>query len=228
MQNFALRSPFGCAAASASVHGYLTAASSAARVRFTPAERPSGNSIFGSRRVNNRKVCALPSKPPILPAISASARSPLWPNGGWPRSCARQAQSTTSGSQPSEVPICRPICATSNVCVSRVRAKSSVPATRICVFAPSLRNADEWMSRARSRWKAVRELDLGGSGAQRSSSNALYPSLVMMHRLPMGAAAAAAFYGITGCLPGRAWRGPRRTIRPWHARTGAECGCAGR
>lgn len=62
--------------------------------------------------------------------------------------------------------------------------------------------------------KAVRELDLGGSGAQRSSSNALYPSLVMMHRLPMGAAAAAAFYGITGCLPGRAWRGPRRTIRP--------------
>ena len=36
----------------------------------------------------------------------------------------------------------------------------------------------------------------GGSGAQRSSSNALYPSLVMMHRLPMGAALPPLFTGL--------------------------------
>lgn len=36
-----------------------------------------GKQYFRSRRVNNRKVCALPSKPPILPAISARRTFPI-------------------------------------------------------------------------------------------------------------------------------------------------------
>ena len=47
---------------------------------------------------------ALPSKPSRsrsrCRARWSSTRSPRWPNGGWPRSCARAAASTTSGSQP--------------------------------------------------------------------------------------------------------------------------------
>ena len=35
-----------------------------------------------------RRVCALPSKPPMSAAHALRAFSPLWPNGGWPRSCA--------------------------------------------------------------------------------------------------------------------------------------------
>ena len=174
-QNFTPRPP-SYLAASARVHGYLTAASSEALVRFTPADRPSEWKTFGSSRVSRRSVCALPSNPPMPAAMSASARSPLWPNGGWPRSWHRHAQSTTSGSHPSMAPTCRPIWATSSVWVSLVRAKSSVPATRICVFAPSLRSADECTTRARSRSKAVRDFDFGGSPAQRCSSNAVYPS----------------------------------------------------
>ena len=45
-------------------HGYFVTASSAARVRFSPALRPCESSTFGSSRVRMRKFCALPSKPP--------------------------------------------------------------------------------------------------------------------------------------------------------------------
>ena len=55
-----------------------------------------------------RSVCAFPSKPPISSAHSLSARSPLWPNGGWPRSWLRQAVSTTSGDRRSAVASSRP------------------------------------------------------------------------------------------------------------------------
>ena len=41
---------------------------------------------LASIRVNNLKLCALPSKPPISLAIFASAFSPLCPKGGCPRS----------------------------------------------------------------------------------------------------------------------------------------------
>ena len=61
------------------------------------------------------------------PRAAASAISPLWPNGGWPRSWARHAASTRSGSQPSAAPSSRPICAHSRECVSRVRGKSACP-----------------------------------------------------------------------------------------------------
>ena len=82
-------------------------------------------------------------------------------------------------------PTCRPIWATSSVWVSLVRAKSSVPATRICVFAPSLRSADECTTRARSRSKAVRDFDFGGSppsAARRMRCTP--PLLVCVRRCP--------------------------------------------
>lgn len=136
---------------------------------------PSTAKTLGSRRVRRRSVWALPSKPPWSAMISASARSPLCPNGGWPRSWARHAVSTTSGSHPSARPISRPTCATSRLCVRRVRTKSSEPGPRTWVLAPSRRSAEEWTTRARSRSKGVRALLLGGSGTQRSTSWAEYP-----------------------------------------------------
>ena len=76
---------------------------------------------------------ALEAADVVRPA--ASARSPLCPKGGWPRSWARQAVSTTSGSRPRLTASSRPICATSSECVSRLRAKSR-PAVGLstCVF----------------------------------------------------------------------------------------------
>ena len=54
--------------------------------------------------VTMRKLCALPSKPSGRPRRSRATRSstcsPRCPNGGWPRSWASAAASTTSGSQP--------------------------------------------------------------------------------------------------------------------------------
>ena len=80
--------------------GYLQAASRLARVRLSPADPPSGPTTLASSRVSTRSVCALPSKPPHACAASSRASSPLCPNGGWPRSWASPAVSTTSGSQP--------------------------------------------------------------------------------------------------------------------------------
>ena len=50
--------------ASARVQGYLVQASSVARVRLRPTERPSAAKVFASSRVSRRRVWALPSKPP--------------------------------------------------------------------------------------------------------------------------------------------------------------------
>ncbi len=62
-------------------HGYLVAASRAARVRFRPTD-PSGVNRLGSMRVRSLRDWALPSKPPQSSANSFSAVSPLWPKGG--------------------------------------------------------------------------------------------------------------------------------------------------
>ena len=45
-------------------HGYFVQASSVARVRLSPTERPSASADFASSRVRMRSVWALPSKPP--------------------------------------------------------------------------------------------------------------------------------------------------------------------
>ena len=138
----------GCSA----VQGYLHVASRLARVRFRPWLWPSGPSTLGSRRERMRSVCALPSNPPTPSAQSFSARSPLCPNGGWPRSWLRQAVSTTSGDRCSAVASSRPTCATSSECVRRFRAKSAGEAgLSTWVFAASRRSAAEWSTRARSR-----------------------------------------------------------------------------
>ena len=153
--NFEVVLPF-FSGASIRSHGYLQAASSAARVRFSPAEAPLCLKVFVSIRVSRRRVCALPSNPPMSLAISLSAVSPLWPKGGWPRSWDRQAVSTTSGSQPSVAPSSRPTCATSSEWVSRVRTKSSEDGATTWVLAPRRRSAEECSTRARSRSNAVR------------------------------------------------------------------------
>src|SRR6185312_11981432 len=77
-------------------------------VRLSPAGAPSGARILASNRVSARSVCALPSNPPQGAATASSAASPLCPYGGWPRSWARPAASTTSGSQPRAAPSSRP------------------------------------------------------------------------------------------------------------------------
>ena len=123
--NFLERFPLGLSGASSRTHGYLHAASRAARVRFSPAEEPSGKDFLCSSRASRRRVWALPSKPPAASATASSAFSPLCPNGGWPRSWDRHAVSTRSGSQPRDRPSSRPICATSSEWVRRVREKSS-------------------------------------------------------------------------------------------------------
>ena len=105
--------------------------------------------------------------PPQEAASSSSTRSPLCPNGGWPRSWASAAVSTMSGSQPSVRPRSRAIWATSRLWVSRLRTKSSVCGPTTWVLAASLRRAAECTTRARSRSKEVRSGRFGGSGTQR-------------------------------------------------------------
>ncbi len=161
-------------------HGYLVAASRQARVRLRPTLTccplaGSGTNRLGSSRVSRRSDWALPSKPPQSLANSLSASSPLWPKGGWPMSCERQAASTRSGSQPSAAPSSRPTWAHSSEWVRRVRGLASqsyerVPGVTTWVFPARRRSAAECSTRARSRWKAVRPGRLSGSAAQRSVS----------------------------------------------------------
>ena len=162
-------------------YGYLSVASRVARVRFSPAP-----GTLASSRVSSRRLCAFPSKPPHGAASSARAASPLWPNGGCPRSCARHAASTRSASQPSTAPSSRPICAHSSEWVSRVRGKSPASTATTCVLAASRRSAEVCSTRARSRSNGLRgnraraasaaaegsqagaAARLGGSAAQRA------------------------------------------------------------
>ena len=72
----------------------LTIPSSVSKVRFNPSKL----AYFLSSSVTTRKDWALWSNPPF-PAMAASrARSPAWPKGGWPRSCARASASVRSSS----------------------------------------------------------------------------------------------------------------------------------
>src|SRR5258705_8969441 len=100
---------FSPAGASPASHGYLRVASRVALVRFRPVPGTLASSL-----VSKRRLCAFPSNPPQPAATWASADSPLCPNGGCPRSWARQAASTRSGSQPSAAPTSLPICAHSS------------------------------------------------------------------------------------------------------------------
>ena len=45
------------------------AASRDALVKFNPIDFPSGKTVFASSRINNLRLCALPSKPPHESAI---------------------------------------------------------------------------------------------------------------------------------------------------------------
>src|SRR5690554_1177616 len=116
-----------------------------------------------------------------------NARSPLWPKGGCPRSWARQAVSTTSGSRPRLVASFRPTCATSRECVSRFRAKSRPwVGLSTCVLAASLRSALECSSRARSRAKSLRREECS-SGRKRAVSCGPYaPSATGGVRFSLG------------------------------------------
>ena len=199
-------------------HGYFTDASRLARVRLRPTARPSGATTLGSSRVSRRSVWALPSNPPMCALRSASARSPLWPNGGWPRSCARHAVSTTSGSQPSALPISRPTWATSSVWVRRVRTKSSLagpehlrlgaePAQRRGVHEP---RAVALERRARARLRAAR----GPSGRGRPRCRR---GRGRRRDVPIGGVEVGAAHPSTRGRPvgaTAAWRGTVSTLPP--------------
>ena len=88
---------------------------------------------------------------------------------GDPRSCARQAVSTRSGSAPSAPASSRPICAHSREWVSRVRGKSLSPTPTTCVRAASRRSAAECMTRALSRTNEPRNRALGLFGLVHST-----------------------------------------------------------
>ncbi len=158
-------------------HGYFVHASSVARVRLSPSERPAGSADFASSRVRIRSVCALPSNPPQTPASASSTASPLWPNGGCPRSWARAAVSARSGWQPSGCAMSRATWATSRLWVSRLRTKSSAWGPSTWVLAASRRKDAECTTRARSRSNAVRTgagTRLEGSATIRARACASY------------------------------------------------------
>ena len=179
-----------CAAVRPRRHGYLVTASSPARVRFSPALFPCGSRTLGSRRVSMRKFCALASKPPYSAAISSRARSPLWPYGGCPMSWASPAMSTRSGSQPRPMAIPRPIWATSNEWVNRVRGVSPWRGPTTWVLSASLRSAAQCSTLARSRAKSVRcsvsvpgsAAPLRGSTTSRCSVELVVEILIRCHR----------------------------------------------
>ena len=161
-----------------------------ALVRFRPAP-----GILASSLVSSRRLCAFPSKPPQSAATWASADSPLCPKGGCPRSCARQAASTRSGSQPRAAPSSLPICAHSSEWVSLVRGKSAWPTSTTCVFAASLRSAELCSTRALSRWNALRSwllARLAGSAANRSVARPSYPADGHLLSLPPVSSSATA------------------------------------
>ena len=152
----------------------LRGASRLARVRLSPAGRPSGCARLGSSRVSRRNVWALPSKPPMRPRPRPARPHRCGRTAGAPGRAPRQAVSTTSALQPRAAPNSRPICATSSEWVSRLRTKSSLAGLR----APgSWRTAAaaraECTRRARSRAKSSRSARLwaGSSATQRSRSS---------------------------------------------------------
>ena len=148
--------------------------------------------VLASSRVSSRSVWALPSKPPQASLSSASTRSPLCPNGGWPRSWASAAVSAMSGWLPSARDRSRATCATSRLWVSRLRTKSSLCGPTTWVLAASRREAAACTTRARSRSKGVRSgasTRLGGSSTRRSRAAASYRSRESIGRRPYCAAA---------------------------------------
>ena len=72
---------------------------------------------------------------------SFSASWPAWPNGVWPRSCASAIASTRSSFRRRLRATERPICATSRLCVSRVRNRSPSWLTKTWVLYSSRRKA---------------------------------------------------------------------------------------
>ena len=131
--------------------GYFVQASSVARVRLSPTDLPSrrGSSPPAGSGCATSGRCPRSLRTPR--SSSASTRSPLCPNGGWPRSCASAAVSTRSGWQPSARARSRATWATSREWVSRLRTKSSVCGPKTWVLAASRRDAAAWTTRARSR-----------------------------------------------------------------------------
>src|SRR3954454_13325356 len=166
-------------------HGYFVHASSVARVRLSPTDAPDSSTVLASSRVRSRRVWALPSKPPHGSATSCSACSPLWPKGGWPRSWASAAVSAMSGCEPRARDRSRATWATSRLCVSRLRTKSSICGPCTWVLAASRREAAACTTRARSRSYGVRSgasTRLGGSATSRSRSCSSYSPVLSIER----------------------------------------------
>ena len=166
-------------------HGYLVQASSVARVRLSPTERPSASTVLASSRVSSRRVCALPSKPPHgPPARAARARRCGRTAGGRGRGPAPRSRRCPAG-DPSARDRSRATWATSRLWVSRLRTKSSICGPCTWVLAASRRDAAAWTTRARSRSYGVRSgasTRLGGSATSRSRSWASYSSVLSIER----------------------------------------------
>src|SRR5512134_292289 len=90
---------------------------------------------------------------------------PVWPNGVWPRSCASATASVRSSSSRRLRATERAICATSRLCVSRVRKRSPSWFTKTWVLYSRRRKAVEWTMRSRSRWYSL--LPRGGASRWR-------------------------------------------------------------
>ena len=99
-----------------------------------------------------RSECSLWRNPePSRFRQRSSASSPVWPNGGWPRSCPSAIASVRSSFSRSARATPREIPATSSVWVMRVRKWSPWGAMNTCVLPFRRRNDFEWTMRSRSR-----------------------------------------------------------------------------
>ena len=244
-----LRLRFASSRASGSsfVQGYFSSARRVARVRSSAVlGPPSRLNSRNARRVTIRKLCALPSKlsrrrryaggrarsrsTSVCGSSSrCSSRSPMWPNGGCPRSWARHAALTTRESIPpkrSTVPATArsasassrtrwamrmPTCATLSECVSRLWKRARSPGGSTWVTPPSRRKDVAYMMRSQSTPKADLESCPATARAQKRAARSGRPS-------------AGQSAGPSACRSGCPSAG--RDACPFAGRPVCPCGCS--
>src|SRR5690554_309868 len=130
--------------------------------------------LSGSSRERVRTPWAECSHSPSTKGVRAS--SPVWPNGEWPTSWARQIASVRSSLSPSARAMARPTWVTWMVWVIRVTKWSPSGLRNTWVLCFRRRKALEWTIRSRSRSKAVRNSSGSSSTARPRDSSALVAS----------------------------------------------------
>ena len=122
-----------------------------------PGGRPSGVEGLGLEPGQDPQGLRVALEAAARSATSSSAASPVWPKGGWPRSCARQAASTRSGSAAERLArVPGRSGRTQRVGEPGAREVRLLAGATTWVLPASRRSAALCSTRARSRSKAVR------------------------------------------------------------------------